>query len=85
MLSLNANHFLQKIIKKIKIYNPLPKIFFVKMAFYALRNYRNKILFEMEACISQNKYFFESDSSDEEKKTNLDAKFMLQTKHCLTP
>ena len=55
------------------------------MAFYALRNYRNKILFEMEACIRQNKYFFESDSSDEEIKTNLNAKFMLQTKHFLTP
>lgn len=55
------------------------------MAFYALRNYRNKILFEMEACISQNKYFFETDSSDEEKKTNLNLKSMLQAKHFLTP
>jgi hypothetical protein len=84
-LSTNANQFLEKIIKNIKIYNPLPEIFFVKMAFYALRNYRNKILFALEASISQNKDFFESDSSDEEQEIIQKEIMMLKSKHCLTP
>ena len=66
-MSVNAISYLQHVVRKVKVYNPLPVYFYSKMIFYTWRHYSNLTFDKLTLEKNDKKIFFESDDSDEEK------------------
>jgi len=59
--------YLEHIVKKVRIYNPLTTYFYSKMFFYTWRHYSNLTFDKLSLFEYEKKIYFESSDSEEDK------------------
>lgn len=65
--SINSENYLKRLVKNLRIYNPLPKYFYGKIVFYTWRHYTN-LTFDKLKFVEQKGYFENFEDSEENEK-----------------